>query len=98
MKLSVRLYASSVVIGFAVSVLMMLGMWVTRLAFWFPPVWPGMWFSWLVIIICRGESWPEVVGRSLVILCNAAFYTWLSYRVIKAEVVSGGRFSRILLH
>jgi hypothetical protein len=92
-----RLCAFSVIVGFALAALMTLGMLMARIAFWFPPYWPGLWFSWIVIIVCRGEMWPSLVGTTLVVLGNAAFYSWLSYRVVKADMLCRGRLSRILL-
>jgi hypothetical protein len=83
-NVKVRLYALSVLIGCAVSVLMEIGMRLTRLVYVFPPFLPGLLFSWVIIIICHGESWPDLVNRTLVVLGNAALYSWLSYRLIKA--------------
>lgn len=90
------MYCASIAIGCVVS-LLVLGVSVTGIGLWFPPFWPGLWFSWLIVILCRGESWPRLVGSILVTLGNATFYSWLSYRVVKAEALSRGRLGRILL-
>jgi Na+/glutamate symporter len=91
------MYATTVLIGCAVSVLMTITMWLTRLGFLFPPFLPGLLFSWVVIIIRHGESWTKLVGISIATLGNAALYSWLSYPLIKADVLARGPLGRFLL-
>ena len=95
-KPRVRLWLTSVIAGCAISLALALGGKVTRLAFWFPPFWPGLFFSWLVIVITHGESWGSRFGLTIATVGNAFFYTFLAFRVLHADAVSRGRVARIL--
>src|SRR5579859_1618301 len=95
-KLRRRLYFASIAIGCAVS-LLILGISATGIGLWFPPFWPGPWFSWLVVIICHGEAWGDWVTFSLLVTGNALFYSCVSYRVVRADVLARGRFGPLLV-
>jgi fatty acid desaturase len=92
-----RLWGTSVVFGCAISGNLTVVVWATRLAFYFPPFWPGLFFAWVIVILSHGKSWATHFGIALAMIGNAAFYTWISFRVVQAEVVSRGRLSRHFL-
>jgi hypothetical protein len=96
-RLSRRIYFASALFACVLSLFFTVGSQLTGLAPWFPPVWPGVWFSWLVVIMCNGESWANRVALILVGAGNAMFYFWISYRVMKADALAGGRFTRSIL-
>jgi len=96
-KLRTSLLVASILFGCAISGALAVFVAVTRVAFYFPPFWPGLFFSWIVIIVCRGELWASRFGLSLVVIGNAVFYAWISLRVIKAEIVSPGPVGRFFL-
>ena len=88
---------TSILFGCAISGVLTAFVTVTRIAFYFPPFWPGLFFSWIVIVVCHGELWASQLGLSLVVIGNAVFYAWMSQWVIKAEVVSRGPVGRYIL-
>jgi len=88
---------ASILAGCAISVVLDVFMAMLGVAYYFPPFWPGLFFSLTVIIASRGESWANGIHIALVTVGNAAFYTWVSLRVLKAEVVSRGPLGRRLL-
>lgn len=91
-----RVWVTSVVIGCVVSG--MLSAWISasRVALYFPPFWPGLFFAWAVIIIA-GEQCGRTCFAILTSTGNAAFYGLLTSRVIRAEIRSRGRLSRYFL-
>jgi len=88
-----RLCITSLLLGGAVSCSFTAFVWLTRAIFYFPPVWPGLFFSWAVFVV-GGRHWADCFGIVELTFGNAAFYAWLSFRVLKADVVSRGRLSR----
>ena len=92
-----RIWGTSVAFGCAISGILTVVVSATRLAFYFPPFWPGLLFAWVIVILSHGKSGVTHFGIALATVGNAALYTWISFRVIQAEVVSRGRLSRYFL-
>jgi hypothetical protein len=92
----VRQWVVGVVVGCAISGILTATVLATRLAFYFPPFWPGLFLAWIVIIVSHGESSGSHFGILLATVGNAALYAWVSLRIIKAEVSAGGRVGRYL--
>ncbi len=93
-EVRMRLWITSLLIGGVLSCAFTALMWLTRAIFYFPPVWPGLFLAWSVVVASLGQHWADRFGVVLLTLGNTAFYAWLSFRVMKAEVVSRGRLSR----
>jgi hypothetical protein len=93
-RLTMRLLVTSLALGCIISTVLTAFVALTRVAFYFPPFWPGLFFSWIVIIVSHGELWSDRVGLSLVAIGNAVFYAWIFFRLVKAEVVSRGPLGR----
>ena len=93
-KLRIRVWVTSFVVGCVISGILTALMWATRTAFCFPPFWPGLFFSWGVIIVFQGEQWGRAFFGIVATMSNAAFYAWLTSRVSVAEIRSHGRLSR----
>jgi hypothetical protein len=79
-----------------ISLLLTLAMRVTKGAFWFPPVWPGLFLTWAVMIVRHASLSGDRVGTLVFSIGNSLFYVWFSYRVFKAEMLSRGAIGRIL--
>ena len=92
-EMRMRRCITSLLVGGAVSCSFTAFVWLTRAIFYFPPVWPGLFFSWTVFVV-GGRHWADCFGIVELTFGNAAFYAWLSFRVLKADVVSRGRLSR----
>jgi len=92
-----RLWLTSLLAGCVISSVLTAAMWGMRIGFWFPPFWPGLFFAWATVIVGHGQQWGERVGLVLVTLGNAVFYTWISLKVIGADIAARGWFGRHLV-
>jgi hypothetical protein len=72
-------------------------MWAMGIGFWFPPFWPGLFFAWGIIIVTHAQQWGESAFLVLVTRGNAAFYAWISLKLIGADIEARGWFGRKLL-
>ncbi len=63
-------------------------------ALWFPPFWPGLFFSWIIVVALHGRDWPNGYNFAIVAAANALFYAWCFSLALKADLRSGGRFSK----
>jgi hypothetical protein len=93
-RLRARLLLASLLVGCVISCVMTAGMWIMRIGPWFPPFWPGWFLAIAATIVGRGEHWDSWVGTALVMIGNAAFYAWIFFLVIKADVACRGRIGR----
>ena len=96
-ELTMRVWATSLVVGCAISCVLSAAMWATRIAFYFPPFWPGLFFAWVIVIVAHGEQWSPTLFITIATIGNAGFYAWLFSRVIGAEIRSRGSLSRWFL-
>ena len=96
-KTTTRVWVTSLIAGCLLSVIVTALISVTGMAFYFPPFWPGLWFAWAVIIVAHGEEWNHTLVFPIAIIGNAAFYAWLCFRVLVAEIRARGRLSRYFL-
>jgi hypothetical protein len=86
-----RIWLASMVFGFASSIVLA---GVARAGlYWFPPLWPGL------ILAFAFKAWAaRGAGSDLLILAvNAAFYTWIFLRIVRAEINARGHLSRYFL-
>jgi hypothetical protein len=95
-KLRMRLWLTSLIAGCTISAVLTAFAVMTRTAFYFPLFWPGLFFAWIVTILIHGESMPAYFGIVIAAVGNAALYVWACLRVIKAEMLAGGRVGRYL--
>jgi hypothetical protein len=87
----------SLLAGSVIACVLTASMWAMKIGFWFPPFWPGLFFSWVVIIVTRGEQWADRIGLVLITFGNAVFYSWISLKVIGADITARGWLGRHLL-
>lgn len=67
---------------------------MTRTAFYLPPFGPGLFVAWIITTVRHGESMSAYGGIVVATISNAALYVWAAFRVIKAEILAGGRLGR----
>jgi hypothetical protein len=96
-KLRTRVRVASLAAGCILSGILTVVMLTTRVAFYFPPFWPGMFLSWAVIVVTHGEEWGSTVSIAVATIGNAVFYAWLSSRILVADIGSRGSLSRYFL-
>jgi hypothetical protein len=95
-EMRMRLYITSFLLGGVVSCGLTAFVWLTRAIFYFPPVWPGLFLAWTVLVASRGQQWADRFAIMALTFGNTAFYAWLSFRVLNADILSRGRFTRYL--
>jgi hypothetical protein len=95
-KQKVRLASISLLAGCTVSAITFV-IARTEIAFWFPPFWPGLWFSWIVIAVFAGRDWLTMYALAMMAMGNVVFYAWLSYLAIRADLQAKGRLGKYLL-
>jgi hypothetical protein len=86
-----RIWLASLACGFASS-MVLAG--VARAGLhWFPPLWPGL------ILAFAFKMWGGWNGGSEVLIAagNTTFYTWIFYRIVRAEITARGHLSRYFL-
>ena len=87
-----RVWLVSLAFGLASSILVA-GIAKTGLAYWFPPFWPGLFLA-VALEAFRGQRWAPGTDLVLIIAGNAAFYTWIFSRIVRAEITARGHLSR----
>jgi hypothetical protein len=91
-----RVWLVSFAIGCGTSLILTAGM-KTSIGFWFPPFWPGLFLALAFSIVGHGQSWDSGFSLILIAAGNAAFYSWLFLRVLRAEIHARGHISRYFL-
>jgi hypothetical protein len=90
-----RIWLMSLALGIASSILLA-GIAKIGIAYWFPPLWPG-----LILAVTseglRGQRWSPGADLFLTALGNTAFYTWIFSRIVHAEINARGHLSRYFL-
>jgi hypothetical protein len=92
----IRVWLASLTMGLATSLMLIAAMSKMGVAFYFPPLWPGLFFA-----LVSGAIWPghssSRIGLVLVVAGNTAFYAWIFLKALRAEVAARGSFSRYFL-
>jgi len=83
-----RLWLPSTVVGSVFSCVLSL------FGYWCPLFWPGFFVTAAIVAVGHGEHWDSRVLVALATLGNAALYTWVALRVLKADVAADGRIGR----
>jgi hypothetical protein len=87
-----RIWLVSLAFGLASSILVA-SIAKTGLAYWLPPFWPGLFLA-VTFEAFRGQRWTPGADFVLIIAGNAAFYTWIFSRIVRAEIAARGHLSR----
>jgi hypothetical protein len=96
-KTATRVWVTSLISGCLVSAFITALVSLTGTAYYFPPFWPGLWFSWVIVIVAHGEQWTDTLLLVLSMIGNAAVYACLTFLVLRAEIRARGRLSRYFL-
>jgi len=84
-----RLWLTSTVVGSVFSCVLSL------FGYWCPLFWPGFFVAAAIVAVGRGGHWDSRVLLALATLGNAALYTWVALRVLRADVAANGRIGRL---
>jgi hypothetical protein len=77
----------AVLAGVIISCALTAFVWLSKLAFYLPLFWPGMFFTWGIMIVFHGATWDNSFSLMLTTIGNSIFYAWASFQVIKAELL-----------
>jgi hypothetical protein len=90
------LILASALFGSFVSSVLSAAMWTLKIGSWFPPFWPG-WFLAIASMVVNGGHWDKWTGITITTIGNAIFYAFISFRLIRSDVMSNGRIGRFFL-
>jgi hypothetical protein len=92
-----RVWLASLLMGLTTSLILTGAMLKMSIGFWFPPFWPGLFFSLVCGIVGHGQQWDSRIALAIIIVGNAAFYAWIFLHAFRAEVAARGSLSRYFL-
>src|SRR5262249_30949 len=86
----IRFWLASLSLGMVSSIFLQ------RIGYWLPPIWPGMFLA-MGVAALKGQPLAAVSQMWLALAGNPIFYSWIFSRIVRAEIVGLGHLSRYFL-